>query len=94
MWDPACLLPPHAPIRAPAYWNKIRPGPTPLKSGGEMIRLEKKDSRRMKWEHGWEHGEGAGKPDPRKPPIFIVLWFILCTAEIRTFLKYMANHHA
>ena len=21
-------------------------------------------SRRMKWEHGWEHGEGAGKLDP------------------------------
>ena len=20
----------------------------------------------MKWEHGWEHGEGAGKPDPRR----------------------------
>ena len=18
----------------------------------------------MKWEHGWEHGKGAGKPDP------------------------------
>ena len=34
-----------------------------------MIRLEKKgkkDSRRMEWEHGWEHGEGAGKPDPRR----------------------------
>ena len=21
----------------------------------------------MKWEHGWEHGEGAGKPDPSRP---------------------------
>ena len=21
----------------------------------------------MKWEHGWEHGEGAGKPDPKFP---------------------------
>ena len=38
--DETCLLPPCLPIRAPAYvawfdWNKIRSGPTPLKSGGD-----------------------------------------------------------
>ena len=23
----------------------------------------------MRWEHKWEHGEGAGKPDPLVPPM-------------------------
>ena len=72
MTDSACLLPFHAPIRAPTssngcifsfFLSNLIISPLILRRWGRALFCSNQIKPRMR-EHGWAHGRGAGKSRP------------------------------